>query len=485
MNKIFLVSSLVVFTGTAYAYNYKPNPTIEDCKQIKKLTKKSGYPKSLTPLQELEFNRKWIELFSQINDVDKNDDGTYNLYKGEPYYFYKVDYDDDEIRDYSSKSADSNIERMSEYYFHYCSDKSKLKHKNTITKHATITVKVKSKPVTVRVKDPSYTVTVRKPITTTVTDWQVYTTTINTTATVQNTKRVTAKITHQVEPSAAAGVVGISLLMLLAMGVAVRRAQYKYKTAKEEVADALSKLKIEEDKYEQQIKELERQLARMADDHRIEERAYKLHVSSLELSFNNALNNKIDNKVKLLNDIKTLQGALESVKQQRTKLELELQEYRKMDGEITAYKEDRQKLIDNYTSQIKILEDSNPNAYNISVFADMCKKQGLVMQRGERSEAKDLPGIYMHMMPNGKAYVGMAKTQPLKRRWDCGKNIDDELNNYNPEFTADMHRFGGPKSVRTIWAYVPIEWEKHTVESIESALILAGDYTNTGYNRKR
>ena len=235
----------------------------------------------------------------------------------------------------------------------------------------------------------------------------------------------------------------------------------------------------------------------------MKKRSNKLKIASIEESFDRSLNERIENRVRLEGEIRDLKSQIKITKEHCTRLEIELAEYKMLDDKIKTYKEDKKavnnehhrqmaqfeeskrKLIEAYESQIKILEDSNPNAHNISIFADMCKKQGLVLQQGQRNEAKDLPGIYMHMMPNGKAYVGMAKTQPLKRRWDCGKNVDDELNNYNSEFTADMHRFGGPKSVRTIWAYVPIEWEKHTVESIESALILAGDYTNTGYNRKR
>ena len=457
MNRILIASSLVVFTGMAHAGPI----TQRDCKKIKRVVQNS----------EL--------LYTKYETAKLR-----KMLKGLTPQFYSYNHIK-QARSWHEKSHlyAFGLNQLSDYYLDNCDKSVPSSYTKTVTMTVTKTKEV-DKIVT---KYKAYTVTIKEPKTQTVavrvTNHKTSTVYAKSTTTIQQFIQVTSKVS--VETPIAASVVGASLLLLLGMGVAVCRAQYKYNTKKEELADALSRLKIEEDKHENDIKALEAQLSAMSEGCKVNERVYNESVAKLEKQFNEALNGKINQRVELLNEINILKDALNVIKEQRTKVELELNEYKKLDGEMKEFQQDKQKIIDGYESQIRILEASNPNAHNINNFTEMCRKQGLTMQQGERNQAQDLPGIYMHMLNNGKAYVGMAKTQSLKRRWDCGKNVDDELNNYNSEFTADMWKFGGPQHVRTIWAYVPMDWDKNVVEIIESSLIKAGDYTNTGYNRKR
>ena len=100
----------------------------------------------------------------------------------------------------------------------------------------------------------------------------------------------------------------------------------------------------------------------------------------------------------------------------------------------------------------------------------------------DRKKVLNEPCVYIHMMLDGVAYAGKSNTP--RNRWCVGNDTKDELNDgYNSDFMSSMYKFGGPKSVKTIWATG--EYLKEGISKVESELIELGNYTHYGLNRRK
>ena len=419
MNKIFLASSLLVFTGMAEAKRL----TKEDCVAIKraadfgikdviKAEKFKLFMKSITP------------KFS--GDLD---------WFARPGYY-----------DTTSRTA------VAKYWARHCTKPLSNAKTVTVKIDNPVTVTVKSKPL---IKYKLATVTVKSnPVT--ITNWAAGTATISITTyggTLNTTITETKYHTR--------GYIVIPIGLLIALG-----AYHYYR--REDDKKELNKLNLKIERDENTITQLSEDLTKV------------------KLEYAEAVNGKY-------NELREFENMRREALKEAEQLREQLNDYKEMDEAIKNYHDEKCKLITQYETQIRVLnskcdvlESTNVNAQNIKNFADICLVHGFAMERGERNTAQDRPALYMHMLQNGKAYVGIAKNAPPRKRWDCGKSIDNELNGYNAQFTSDMWKFGGPRFVQTVWAYVPEDWSKHQMEAVESELILLGKYaSSSGYNINR
>ena len=143
-----------------------------------------------------------------------------------------------------------------------------------------------------------------------------------------------------------------------------------------------------------------------------------------------------------------------------------------------GYPEPRIHVIDSREITKDVIRD---NQFNFMMVCQIHKINSDII--GGRRNVEERPCVYMHLFPNGKAYVG--STRNPVRRWNVSDVKNNELNDYNSEFTKDMWELGGPEKIDTIYGYVPDDWTDEQLKAVESEIIERGDYTNTGYNQKR
>ena len=107
-----------------------------------------------------------------------------------------------------------------------------------------------------------------------------------------------------------------------------------------------------------------------------------------------------------------------------------------------------------------------------TTFIKVIEQYKYKIQYGDRSTVANVPVVYMHVLPNERAYVG-STTQPVNR-WA------GNLQGYSDEFRRDMARLGGPDNVQTYWSYVP----KYINDGLECIIIERGRFTDPyfGYN---
>ena len=189
-----------------------------------------------------------------------------------------------------------------------------------------------------------------------------------------------------------------------------------------------------------------------------------------------------DRELELSRNLMDYNTKMKHLSERESKIGDEIGKINKQKQEFEQYRRD---IINDYEKKINLLEQINPYSKHLDNFRSICSRHiaDVKMVVADRSSADELPCLYMHMFANGKAYVGI--TMNPYKRWDAGNGVDNELNNYNAEFTKDMHSLGGPRYVKTVWAHVPDWWTKEKMQEVESEIIRSGDYTQDGYNIRR
>ena len=450
MNKLLIASSLLVYMGTAEAATNKLN--IHDCYFLETLSR-VDYAKNIrdgyTEINKAKARIKIREIFNKAQGGG---------------YYIKLTYP----RRLAKSAATLYAIECDGYYYKAGYD--------------SYTITVKTPPTTITVKSPTKYKTKHSTITATIT------TTLNrhhySKTTINNTINTTTTLTPITKYDVNGESIATVSLLLLLTGGGVYLYGYNNLKRKEDDLDAdrqglnreIDKLKADIELLESQKASIEKQLTDERNFIKAQWNSQKIENENLE-----AVRNRDNEKnIEAITNLKWKFAHSETqLKECREKLAaLEAREQA-----ISDFESSKQMIISNYESQIKVLRETNPYDSHISNMSEICRKYNLELHTENRRQAKAEPCIYMHISLDGKAYVGKSDN-PLKR-WNINGNPNDELKDYNSDFLKNMFELRGPSHIKTIWATGEALNSDSDLDRIESELIRLGNYTQTGFNRRR